>query len=107
MSTPIGRVRAVGFVEAVSFLLLLGIATPLKHLAGIPEPVLILGWMHGVLWVAYLAVIAHAWKLGHLTVKQAAYGVVASVLPFGPFVYDSWLRRSVPAPADGTADSAG
>jgi integral membrane protein len=106
LSTPIGRVRAVGFVEGVSFLLLLGIATPLKHLAGIPEPVLYLGWAHGVLWMAYLAVIAHALGLGHLTRRQAAYGVVASVLPFGPFVYDSWLRRPAPS-AVGSDETAG
>ena len=99
-----GRVRAVGFAEGVSFLLLLGIATPLKHFAGVPEPVLVLGWLHGLLWVAYLTVIGHAWYLGRLSGRKAAGGVVASVLPFGPFVYDSWLRTDTVATP--TADEA-
>ena len=36
LTTPIGRLRAVAFVEGCSYLLLLGVAMPLKYLAGIP-----------------------------------------------------------------------
>jgi len=36
LRTPVGRLRALGMLEAVSFLILLGVAMPLKYLAGLP-----------------------------------------------------------------------
>ncbi len=35
-STPLARLRVVGILEGVSFLVLLGVAMPLKYLAGLP-----------------------------------------------------------------------
>jgi integral membrane protein len=86
-------VQLVGYAEGTSFLLLLGIAMPLKYLAGIPEAVLAVGWAHGLLWILYLLAALRAkvvcrWSLGTLF-----WAGVASVMPFGPFVFDWWLRR--------------
>ena len=53
-----GRLRAVGMVEAVSFLLLLGVAMPLKYFAGMPLAVKIAGWIHGLLFIAFGRVLA-------------------------------------------------
>ena len=91
--TPLQAFRTVGFAEGISFLVLLGIAMPLKYAAGLPEVVLVVGWAHGVLWVLYLltavrAAVAERWSFG--TFVRAG---VASVLPFGPFVFDRWLRN--------------
>jgi integral membrane protein len=36
LQSPIGRVRLLGMIEGVSFLVLLGIAMPLKYLADQP-----------------------------------------------------------------------
>jgi integral membrane protein len=85
--------RWVGYAEGISFLLLLSIAMPLKYAANIPEGVAVVGLIHGLLWVLYQvaairAAIACRWSL--LTLFWAA---VASILPFGPFVFDYWLRR--------------
>ncbi|MEO5716813.1 MAG: DUF3817 domain-containing protein, partial [Luteolibacter sp.] len=44
--TEIGRVRLVGMIEGVSFLLLMGVAMPLKYLAGMPVAVKVAGWGH-------------------------------------------------------------
>ncbi|HEX5021981.1 MAG TPA: DUF3817 domain-containing protein, partial [Candidatus Binatia bacterium] len=38
-STSIGRLRAIGMIEGVSFLLLLGVAMPLKYFGGMPMAV--------------------------------------------------------------------
>ncbi len=100
LSTPLGRLRIVGYLEGVSFLVLLGVAMPLKYMAGMPAAVLIAGWIHGVLFVAYVVVAvlassAHGWSQGRL-----AGAMAAAVLPFGPFVFDWWLRRvDAPAPS--------
>ena len=39
LKTSLGRLRIIGFWEGVSFLLLLGVAMPLKYLAGWPDAV--------------------------------------------------------------------
>jgi integral membrane protein len=85
--------RWVGYAEGTSFLVLLGIAMPLKYAAGLPEVVLVVGWVHGLLWVLYLlaairAAVVQKWRL-----RTLLGAGVASVLPFGPFVFERWLRR--------------
>jgi SAM-dependent methyltransferase len=45
----VDRVRWIAKIEGVSFLVLLGIAMPLKYAAGLPMAVKIVGWAHGVL----------------------------------------------------------
>ena len=93
LRTPLGRFRLVGILEGVSFLLLLFVAMPLKYVADLPEPVAIVGAVHGFLFVLYLAaavymVFAAGWRLPRLL-----GAVLAAVLPFGPFVFERSLRR--------------
>ncbi len=95
MKTAITRFRIVAIAEGISFLLLLGIAMPLKYFAGMPLAVKITGWIHGLLFILYVlalleAGIAHRWFLG----KMAAL-FIASLLPFGPFVADAYMLRKV------------
>ena len=58
LRTTVGRLRAAGMVEAVSFLLLLGVAMPLKYFAGMPLAVKFAGWIHGLLFLAFCRVFA-------------------------------------------------
>jgi integral membrane protein len=95
---PVGRVRLVGMVEGVSFLLLLFIAMPLKYFADMPKAVSITGMAHGVLFLLFLLVIFQAWGNKALTTKQSALAFLASLLPFGPFLIDRRLA-SAPRPA--------
>ena len=93
LRTPIGRLRAIAFVEGVSYLVLLCVAMPLKYFAGLPSPVKAVGWAHGVLFVLYLLALAevafkHRWPLARII---GAF--VASLIPFGTFVLDAQLRR--------------
>jgi integral membrane protein len=53
LRTPVGRLRALGMIEAVSFLLLVGVAMPLKYFADLPLAVKIAGWLHGMLFLAF------------------------------------------------------
>jgi integral membrane protein len=93
----IRQFRVIGNLEGLSFLLLLGVAMPLKYLAGIPEPVKFLGWAHGLLFILYLLYVAGAkWKLGW-TFSQLFLAAAASVVPFGPFVVD---RKLLPKKTD-------
>ena len=94
MKTPLERLRVIGMIEAISYLLLLGVAMPLKYLANKPEMVSIVGGAHGFLWIAYLIVLVLAWRHYGWPFMALFWGGVASVLPFGPFVFDRWVSQS-------------
>ena len=93
LKTILGRLRVVGFCEGASFLALLGIAMPLKYFGGMPLAVTVVGTIHGVLWIAYVALIWQARTALKWTSARVWGGLAASVLPFGPFVFDAWLRE--------------
>jgi integral membrane protein len=93
LNTPVGRLRAVALVEGASFLLLLGVAMPLKYLAGMPEAVKVVGWAHGVLFMLFLLALVEVAAARALPWKRIVAAAVASVVPFGPFVLDGHLRR--------------
>lgn len=93
--SAVNRLRVIGWLEGVSFLVLLGVAMPLKYLAGMPEMVRIVGWMHGVLFVAFLAAVAQVARRLRWPYDRVAGAVAAALLPFGTFVLDRRLRRTL------------
>jgi len=88
------RFRFVGTIEGISFLVLLLIAMPLKYAAGIPEAVSVVGLVHGVLFVIYLAALAQTWSELKWPFSRAVLGGLAGVLPFGPWIFDAKVLRS-------------
>jgi integral membrane protein len=93
MRTPISRLRTIGIYEGVSYLLLLGIAMPLKYMAGIPEMVKYVGWAHGVLFVLYMLSVAEVAFTYRWSILKIGAAVIASLLPFGPFILDKRLLK--------------
>ena len=89
---PIGRLRTIGLIEGVSFLVLLGVAMPLKYLADMPMAVKIVGWAHGVLFIALCCALAAVKLERRWPVWKAAKVLIAALLPFGPFVIDRSLK---------------
>lgn len=108
--TWVDRVRAVGFIEGISALVLFFGAMPLKYvgalqdLSGQPElgksAVFWVGAIHGALFVAYATVTFTAWGKGFLTSKLVGLAAIASIVPFGPFVIDRKLKAFEDAPPD-------
>lgn len=95
LQTVLGRLRIIGFLEGISFILLLGVAMPLKYLADRPEAVRIVGMAHGILfllyvWAAFMAMQEYRW-----TWRRTLVVMVASLLPFGPFYLDSKLLKKL------------
>ncbi len=85
----------IGIAEGISYLLLLGIAMPLKYFADMPEAVKYTGWAHGVLFVAYLIALLWVWNDCKWSFGKAVLAFIASLLPFGPFLFDRrYLRES-------------
>ena len=93
MKTPISRLRVIGIIEGISYLILLGIGMPLKYLAGIPEVVKVVGWAHGVLFVLFCLALLHVWIVRRWSIGRAFLAFVASLVPFGTFIFDKSLKR--------------
>lgn len=89
----LGRLRRIGYSEGISFLLLLGVAMPLKYLAGMPQAVLVVGSLHGFLFILYVVTLLQARSALKWPRRKLHHGLIASVLPFGPFVFDARLRK--------------
>ncbi len=83
--------RTLGFIEAISLLVLLFIAMPLKYLADIPEAVRIVGSAHGALFVLYVAAGAMLSDRLQWSIKKLVLACVISSVPFGPFIFDKTL----------------
>lgn len=89
--TPPARLRAVAFVEGLSYLVLLGIAMPLKYWAGLPLAVRIVGSLHGLLFVLLMLGIWEGWRGRGKPFGWALRLGVASLVPFGTFFLDREL----------------
>lgn len=93
--SSIARLRVIAIVEGWSFLILLGIAMPLKYLADMPEAVRIIGMAHGILFIAYILLVVQVKLLHRWSVGKALLAMFASVIPFGTFyVEKKWLRET-------------
>ena len=96
-ATPLRRLRSIGLLEGLSYLVLLGIAMPLKYFAGLPLAVRIVGSLHGALFVALVLMLLMAVRRVPISPALAAAGIVAAIVPGGPFLLDRHLaRHSVP-----------
>ena len=84
--------RKAGLAEGISFLILLGVAMPLKYLAGRPEAVRIVGSAHGVLFVVYVLFVLLAARLRKWPGALVGMALVAAVMPLGPFWFDRKLQ---------------
>lgn len=85
--------RRTGIAEGISFLVLLGIAMPLKYLLKQPMAVTIVGWAHGILFVGFLFL---AWEYKtdrNKSFKWFVLAFVASIVPTGTFFFDRKLKE--------------
>ncbi|WP_010135243.1 DUF3817 domain-containing protein [Ochrovirga pacifica] len=88
--------KIIALLEGISYLILLGIGTPLKHLTGNDVIVRFFGMPHGVLFVAYVIfafVLKSEMKWNN---KEFFMILICSVLPFGTFYADKkYLKPQV------------
>jgi integral membrane protein len=67
----IGRLRVIAFVEGCSFLLLLGVAMPLKYFANLPLAVTIVGSIHGGLFILFCVALSQAMSAARWSMVRA------------------------------------
>lgn len=94
LKTSLGRLRIVAFLEGISFLVLLGIAMPLKYIAGIPDAVRHVGMAHGVLFVLFTILLIQVALEYSWPFKKSILSFISSFIPFGTFYADvKWFRN--------------
>lgn len=89
---PVSFLRIVSLMEGVSFLVLVGIAMPLKYGANMPEAVRIAGSIHGGLFILFCAALLRVLFAARWPASRASLVFVASLVPFAPFWMDRRMR---------------
>lgn len=89
LTTTIGRLRLISYLEGISLLILIFIAVPLKYGMDDPTFTRILGPVHGVLFLLFIfntlsVGIEYQWKFRETTWKV----ILACFVPFGTFYID-------------------
>lgn len=93
LNNQLGRLRVLGFVEGVSFLLILFVTMPLKYYYNTPGPNKSVGMVHGLLFVAYCFMVLNVGINLKWNWKKIGLGLLASIIPFGTFWADVKLFR--------------
>lgn len=89
--------RWVAFLEGLSFVLLLFVAMPLKYWANLPLAVRVVGSVHGLLFVVFLAALFRAALERNWPPRRWVLALFSSLVPFGTFAFDRSLRRELAA----------
>lgn len=79
--------RWAALFEGSSLLLLLFVAMPLKYYVGMSEAVSIIGPIHGVLFLLFVAFLLLHMLKRELSLVKTLFGFIASFIPFGTFVF--------------------
>ena len=91
--SEIQRFRMTALAEGSSFLILLCIAMPMKYVMGMPRVVTVVGAIHGSLFLLYVGQLAKLRTTYQWDIRFSFFAFLASLLPFGPFVFDKHLRE--------------
>jgi integral membrane protein len=83
----------VALIEGISYIVLLGIAMPLKYYFDSPLAVKMVGWAHGVLFMAYLLFLLVCWIKYKWSFLRVVSYFFASLLPFLPFLVERNLKK--------------
>ncbi|MCF7789690.1 MAG: DUF3817 domain-containing protein [Prosthecobacter sp.] len=102
MKHPVSFLRIVGLFEAISYLILLFVAVPLKYFGGQPLAVKIVGPIHGGLFVVFCFALWRVLMSTGWPLSRAALVFIASLLPFVPFFIDRRMRAWVAADSNQT-----
>lgn len=87
--------RKVALVEGVTTLLLFLVAMPLKYAAGQSFLVPPVGWLHGVAFIGYVALMVPTFIAARVGPLGWLRTFAAALFPFGTFLNDAWLKRTL------------
>jgi integral membrane protein len=92
INTSLGQLRLLALFEGISYLLF-GITMPLKYVLAIPEPNMVVGMIHGILFIGYVASALQNAIINRWNIKTTLFVLAASIVPFGTFVLEAKLLK--------------
>lgn len=81
--------------EAASFIMLLGVAMPLKYINGDAPWVTLMGALHGFVWLLYIWLIIAMASLKMWRGRELLRLIVSTLVPFAGFANARWLAGLV------------
>jgi len=97
---PLHRaVRITSILDAISYVLLVGVAMPKKYIGGDPNWVSALGRLHGAFFVALCLCLFFAWIRYRWPIRVPILVFLAALIPFVPFFLDRWICRQPTVPS--------
>jgi integral membrane protein len=91
-SSTLSALRLLGFLEGCSFLLF-ALTMPVKYMLDIKWPNMVVGMLHGILFIAYVMFVFMVSKERKWDLKTQFWAYLASLLPFGTFVADAKIFK--------------
>lgn len=88
MANHITRFKIVGDIEGLSYLVLLGIAMPLKYYASMPAAVKYTGALHGGLFILFILLMLECGIKEKWGVSKYIAAFISSLIPFGTFIFN-------------------
>ncbi len=92
----LSRYRVMAYVVGTLLLVLVLVAVPLKYLAHHPGPVMVVGQLHGFLYIVYLVLALNLALQRRWSLLRTALLLVAGTVPFLTFVMErrvsAWVR---------------
>lgn len=85
--------RLLAVAEAMTLLLLVCVAVPLKRIWGLPEFVSVMGPVHGFAFISFAWVVAQHLGQGTISRNIAIRLLIGACIPFGGLVNERWLKR--------------
>jgi integral membrane protein len=89
------ELRLIAFLEGLSLAALVFVAMPLKHLAGLPLAVRIVGSVHGLLFLVLCASLYRATLERGWPARRWLTAFVLSLVPLGFVALDRTLRAEL------------
>lgn len=95
--TALRHLRIAALIEGSTLAVLVCIAVPMKHLAGMKAATAIAGPIHGVAFIAYIWLVASTIPVLRWSRWDLARLLVPALIPFGTFFNIGLLRRRAAA----------
>ena len=88
----IGKLTKISIIEGISLIILLFIAVPIKYILGYKVATIIMGSIHGTLWLIFLYVLNEARVKNNFDKKLIIKLIIYSVIPFGFILIERELK---------------
>lgn len=94
MTTPnLKWLKIAALFEGTPLIALVCIVVPFKYWLDMPIFVKIIGPVHGVLFLIFITTLLLHYIKGRINGRLTGIGAIASLIPFGSFIYKAKLLR--------------